>query len=210
MIRVVLVDDHTMVRNCLRVGLGVSDTIEVLDEAGSAAELFQKLRAQQPDVIILDVVLPDASGIALIPRIRAVCPKVKILILTMHGHPRFARHALESGADGYVFKGASLEALLCAIDTVADNRPYVSPDIAPLLLNEWCDTATRGKCRELSPREFEVLTWLGSGLSVKETGQRMGISLKTVSTYQSRIMDKLRLHRPGDVIRFAVERGLIP
>jgi DNA-binding NarL/FixJ family response regulator len=208
MVGLVLVDDHALLRECLRARLECSPDTRVLHEAGSGAELLKALPKLKPHVIILDVALPDASGIGLIPQIRQIHPRVRIIVLTMHDHVRYVRHALENGADGYVVKGSPFDELERAIETVMQGSTYVSSPLSSKLLNRLTCASENDALAQLSAREFEVLTLLGRGLTVKAAGLLMGISLKTVSTYRTRLMEKLTLSSSGEIVKFALQSGV--
>ena len=209
MIRLMLADDHAMLREGLRSKLGGSPDIEVVGEAGSAKELTTKIASLKPSVIILDMKLPDANGVTLIRQIKIDQPNCKIIVLTMYDHVRYAVHALESGADGFVVKGAPFEDLLQAIHTVAGNSTYVSPAMASKLASHLKRGKRKGSLESLSQREFEVLILLGNGLSVKEIAYQLGVSEKSVTTYRARVMEKLQMANKTDLIRYAIESGLI-
>lgn len=210
MVGLILVDDHALLRECLRTRLECTPDAQVLHEAGTGAELLRILPEVKPHVIILDVTLPDASGISLIPNIRRIHPDVRIVMLTMHDHVRYARHALENGANGYVVKGSPFDELMCAIQTVMEGSIYISRNLSAKVLNELRSPTDGDALSHLSSREFEVLTLLGRGLTVKDAGNFMGISLKTVSTYRTRLMEKLKLSSSGEIVKFALESRITP
>ena len=208
MISLMLVDDHAMLREGLRRKFEDCGTVRIVDEAGSGAELMEALARNHVDVIILDVKLPDDTGFALIPKVKAKT-KAKIILLTMYSHVRYVMHALEAGADGFVVKGAPFDELLRAVNAVTDGRTYVCEEMTTQLMGRFRSVRKETPMDSLSEREFEVLTMLSSGLSLKEVGTRMGISDKTVSTYQTRLMEKLDLTSKADLVRFAIESGLV-
>jgi DNA-binding NarL/FixJ family response regulator len=209
MIRLMLADDHAMLREGLRSKFKSCEDVEVAGEAGTAAELMSRLDAAKPTVIILDMKLPDANGITLVRDIKASQPQCKVLVLTMYDHPRYAAHALESGADGFVVKGAPFEELLQAVRVVAGGRTYTSPSMAAKLVGHLKRGKRKGSLESLSQPEFEVLILLSSGLAVKEISCQLGVSEKSVTTYRARVMEKLQLGNRTDLIRFAIEAGLI-
>jgi DNA-binding NarL/FixJ family response regulator len=209
MIKLMLVDDHAMLREGLRSKFEQCNDIDVVGEAEDGETLLEMLSSLKPDVIILDIKLPDANGISLIKQVKEVHPYCKVITLTMFDHVRYALHALECGADGFIVKGSPFEELLQAVRDVRRNKTYVSASMAPKLI----DRVKRGKhaisLDNLSAREFEALVVLSSGLSLKQAAERMGVSEKTVSTYRARFMEKLRLANNTDLIRFALESGLL-
>lgn len=207
MIRVMLVDDHAMLREGLRSKLEAIEGIEVVGEAGTAQELMTRLPEARPNVVILDIKLPDASGVDLIPQIKQACAHCKIIILTMYSHSRYAMHALESGADGFLVKGAPFEELLQGVRKVAGNERFVSSAMAAELAGRLA-RPRKGTLESLSQREFQVLVEMGNGYSVKEIAYHLGVSEKSVTTYRTRVMEKLKLANKADLIRFAIENGL--
>ncbi len=210
MIRLMIVDDHTMFRDGLRSQFKAVPDVDVAGEADSAAALMAGLAGVRPDVVLLDIKLPDASGTSLIERIRAIRPRCRILVLTMFDHVRYAIHAMEQGADGFLLKGATFEELLSAIRQVHTGKPYLSREVAAkLALRMREGKPGTSLLDQISKREFEVLTHLGRGLSAKETALALALSEKTVSTYKARLMHKLSLSSRADIIRYAMENGLL-
>jgi DNA-binding NarL/FixJ family response regulator len=209
MIKLMLVDDHAMMLEGLHSIFADCDDIEIIGEAGSAAELHEILEKTTPDVLTLDVKLPDANGISLMRELKESYPGCRVIVLTMYDHVRYALHALESGAAGFVLKGAPFEELLEAVRTVHRGKTYVSSEMAPKIAKQVRNTINKSTLDSLSQREFEVLTLLTSGLSVKETGTQMNISEKTVTTYRARLMEKLNLKSRAEMVRVALEAGLI-
>jgi len=209
MIRLMLVDDHAMLREGLRSKLAGSPDIEVVGEASSAKELMATIDTLKPSVMILDLKLPDANGVTLIRQVKTSLPSCKIVVLTMYDHVRYAVHALGSGADGFVVKGAPFEELLQAIRTVTNNNTYISTGMATKLASHMKRGKRKGSLESLSQREFEVLILLGNGLSIKEIAHQLGVSEKSVTTYRARVMEKLQMANKSDLIRYAIESGLI-
>jgi len=210
MIKLMLADDHAMLREGLRSKIAGNPDIDVVGEAASAKELLAKIATLKPTVMILDMKLPDANGVTLIRQIKNALPNCKIVVLTMYDHVRYAVHALESGADGFVVKGAPFEELLQAIRTVAGGGTFVSSAMANKLAGHLKhDGKRKGSLESLSQREFEVLILLGNGLCVKEIAYQLGVSEKSVTTYRARVMEKLQMANKTDLIRYAIETGLI-
>ncbi|HPG00909.1 MAG TPA: response regulator transcription factor [Kiritimatiellia bacterium] len=209
MIKLMLVDDHAMLREGLRSKFGTCDDVKVISEAGSAKELMDSLKGASPDVIILDMKLPDANGLAVLRQVKEAISRCKVVVLTMYDHVRYAIHALESGADGFVVKGAPFEELLQAVRTVHGGSTFISSTMASKLVGHLKRGKRKGSLESLSQREFEVLIMLGSGLAVKEIAYQLGVSEKSVTTYRARVMEKLQLASKADLIRFTLEAGLI-
>lgn len=209
MIRLMLVDDHAMLREGLRSKFESCADIQIVGEAASAREFLSKLPAAKPSVAILDMKLPDGNGITLIRQVKEAQPDCRIVVLTMYDHVRYAVHALESGAEGFVVKGAPFDELLKAVRTVAGNGTYVSSAMASKLVGHLKRGKRKGSLESLSQREFEVLILLGNGLAIKEIAGQLGVSEKSVTTYRARVMEKLQLASKAEIIRYALEAGLV-
>jgi two-component system response regulator NreC len=207
MIRVVLVEDHLLVRSGLRHLLEARGPVRVVGEAGTCREALNLLERVQADVAILDVSLPDGTGIALCRQIRERFPGVRLLALSMHEDLEYVRGFLQAGGQGYVSKAAVDQELLDAVLAVARGERYLNPTLAMRLAMEM----VREEALEasLSPREEEVLRLLAQGLSHKEVAERLGISEKTVATYRERGMEKLGLRSRSELLRYAARKGWI-
>lgn len=206
-ISIMLVDDHAMLREGLRAQFERNDRIQVAAEAGSIAEMMNRLSFVKPDILILDSKLPDGSGISHIPAVKEKHPDLGVIILTMYDHGRYAEQALQNQADGYVLKGEPFEELIQAVETVYEGGQHISSQIAPRL-KETRRTSGRYHLDNLSKREFEAFSLLSRGLSLRETARSMGISEKSVSTYRARLMSKLELSSNADMVRLAMEAGI--
>jgi DNA-binding NarL/FixJ family response regulator len=209
-IRVLLADDHVMVREGLRRLLEDSGGIEVVAEAGDGLDAIQKTDKLKPDIVLVDLSMPGMGGLEAVGRIRAMQPETKILVLTMHDNVQYAVHALQAGADGFVLKQGAAGELVKAIKTVSGGKTYVAEAIAERLMSRY--TKARGQAPlldSLSGREFEVFTLLGGGCSVREAAKRMGLSERTVSTYRGRLIEKLQLRNNAELIRLAIESGIV-
>lgn len=209
MIDLLLVDDHAMLREGLRSKFADCDDVNIIGEAGDGKQLLALLKTAKPDVIIMDIKMPDTSGISLMQHVANIVPNCRVVILTMYDHVRYALHALESGAHGFVVKGSPFDELLQAVRDVHENKTYISSTMAPKLADRFRRRKDDMSLDSLSQREFEVFTLLGSGLSLKEAASQMGISDKTVTTYRARLMEKLDLSNKADLIRVALELGLV-
>ncbi len=205
MIRVVLVEDHLLVRSGLRHLLEAKGPVRVVGEAGSCREAMDLLERVETDVVILDISLPDGTGIALCQRLRERFPELRLLALSMHEDAEYVRGFLQAGGQGYVSKAAVDHELLDAVLAVARGERYLNPALAVRLAMEMVQEAVDEGT--LSPREEEVLCLLAQGLSHKEVAEKLGISEKTVATYRERGMEKLGLKSRSDLLRYAVRRG---
>jgi len=209
-VRVLLAEDHSMVREGLRRVLEDSGAIEVVEEAGDGLEAIQKTQKCNPDVAVIDLSMPGMGGIEAIARIRAMQSQAKILVLTMHDNVQYAVHALESGANGFVLKQAAAGELVKAVLAVRAGKTYISESVAERLMARY--TKPHGRVPQLealSGREFEVFVLLGSGCSIREAAKRMGLSERTVSTYRARLLEKLQLRNTAELIRLALESGVV-
>ncbi len=209
MIKLMIIDDHTMFREGLRRQFERCQDIQVVAEAASLEQMEGLLATARPDVLILDIKLSDGSGTSRIPKIKKALPKCRVVILTMYDNVRYATHAFEQGADGFVVKGSAFKELLAAVRNVIAGKSFVSQDMGNHLVGH-IQTAGRkaSGLDSLSKREFEILNHLIRGLPSKQMASLLGLSEKTVSTYKARLMQKLGLSCQADLIRFAMDAGL--
>jgi len=208
-IRVVLADDHTMVREALARVLDEDSGIDIVGEAHDGAEAARAVRASAPDVLVLDYSMPGHDAPRAIQQLRAEHADLKILVLTVHENIHYAMRVLESGAQGYLIKSGAADELVEAIKTVYEGRIYLSSPVSQGVL-EHLRTPKRNRTglEALSQREFVFLRKLGAGHSLKQCAREMEISVSTASTYRSRIMEKLELSTTAELIRFALEHDL--
>lgn len=209
MARILIVDDHTLVRQGLREILADGFAEAVFGEAGSAEEMLGHLRCGQWDVIILDIGMPGRSGLDVLLDVGRLSPSTPVLILTMYPESQYALRAFRGGAAGYITKDAVAEELLRAVQTLLDGSKYVSPPVAAFLVARI--TAGEGKpsYEALSGREYEVFRALVAGQSVTKIARELGLSSKTVSTYRVRLYEKLGVKTLVELTRYAMEHGLI-
>ena len=209
-IKVVLADDHEMVREALARILESSGQISIVAQASNGEEAIELARSAQPDVIVLDYTMPKHDTAQVIEELLRVVPDIKVLILTVHENIHYAVRVLESGAHGYLIKSAAVDELLEAIDSVRQGRIYLSQKISDEVLQHLRrPKRERVGLESLSQREFDFLRLLGSGESLQECANLMDISTSTASTYRSRIMKKLNLTSTARVIRYAIEHDLV-
>ena len=208
MIHLLLVDDHAMLLEGLARQFNDRKGFRVVARAGSGEGALAELARTPVDVMTLDVSLPDCSGLSLIPRIKAAHPTVRILILTMYDHERYATSALDAGAHGFLAKGAPFDELERAVRELAAGRTYRHS--APGDARDGPALPSSGSPLDsLSKREFAVLTLLSRGLSLKQVADELSISDKTVATYRARMMEKLGLSGSAELVRFAIENGIL-
>ena len=209
-IRVVLADDHTMVREGLSQLLDESDGIQVVGQAADGIEALVLATDTKPDVMVLDYSMPGLDAPGVIERAKRLAPQVKLLILTIHENIHYAVKALESGAHGYVIKSAAVEELVEAIQTVSQGETFISSKVSQMIVQRLRRPKRRREGLEaLSQREFELLRALGAGMSLKECAASLNINTSTASTYRSRLMQKLNLSSTVAIIRFALENEIV-
>src|SRR5580765_3321519 len=209
MIRLLIADDHPIVRAGLRRIAADHPGITVVGEAASAGEVLQRAAETPTDVILLDVSMPGPSFIEVLQMVRKEHPSVKVLVLSVHPEDQWAVRALRAGASGYLTKDHSPDQLLEAIRRVYRGGKYVSPTLAEHLAQQLDGDVRRAPHELLSDREFEVMRRLGSGLTVSQIATELAISAKTVSTYRTRILEKMAVETNAELVRYAARYGLI-
>jgi two-component system invasion response regulator UvrY len=209
MIRVLVVDDHTLVRAGLCRILESQDDVEVVAETGSGREAVELCDRLKPDVIVLDFGLPDMDGLEVTSRISDMKTGARILVLTMHASEDYAVRLVRAGAAGFVVKGASPDDLLEALRKVAGKGTYVSPAILEKMVSRVGQPESDKPESALSDRELQVLVRLAKGATTREVSEQLCLSVSTVETYRSRLLEKLNLRNNSDLTRFAIRRGLI-
>lgn len=211
-IRVLVADDHAVVREGIRTLLESTPGFEVVGEAGSGDEALAIIGRTDPDVAILDITMPGLSGIDVIARLRATGARTGVLILSMHDHPEYVLGAVRAGADGYLLKSAGPAEIRDAVRAVAAGHEAFGPRITQLLgsalRDEAARSASRGRLDLLTPRELEVLSRVAAGRTSREIGEDLGISHRTVETHRESLMKKLGIRTVAGLTRFALEAGL--
>jgi two-component system, NarL family, response regulator NreC len=208
-VRVLIVDDHAVVRAGLRLLLEAEDGLEPVGEAGSARDAVFQARATTPDVILLDVVMPDQSGLDVLPMLLHEHPEAKVLILSMQDDPQYVKQAFAAGASGYVLKEAADTEVVAAIREVAAGGRYVHPELGARLVTAETEAARRADEDPLSDREREVLRLLALGHTNQEIASQLYISVRTAETHRAHIMQKLRLSSRAELVRYALDQGLL-
>lgn len=208
-IQLLMVDDHEIVRAGMKQFLAGTNDIVVAGEACSGAEAIEKTRAQDWDVVLLDISMPDKNGVDILRQIRHDKPELPILILSMFPEDQYAINLLRAGASGYLTKDGPPEQLITAIRTVVEGRKYVSPSLAEKLAADVAGDTDRPLHAYLSEREFQVFYKLAAGVSVSKIGDELCLSVKTISTHRTRILEKMGMSSNADLTYYAIKNNLI-
>jgi len=209
MIRVLIADDHAVVRQGLKQILGDTPEMVVAGEATTGQEVLDKVRAEAWDVVILDISMPDHSGLDILKQLRSERPKLPVLVLSMHSEDQYAMRVLKAGASGYLTKDSAPDELVKAVRKVVRGGRYVSAFLAEKLAFEIGTDSNRLPHETLSDREFQVLRGIAAGKSVTEIAAELYLSPKTVSTYRARLLQKMNLTTNAELIHYAFQNHLI-
>jgi two-component system response regulator NreC len=213
MIRVVVVDDHTLMRQGLVGLLDEDPDLVVVGQAGDASSALDTIEETRPDVVLMDVGLPGVSGLELTVRVKRIVPDIRVLVLTMYEREDYLFEALQAGASGYVLKGADIQDLLTAVRTVARGETYVYQSLTGKLVADYLSRIEDGADRKdydgLSTREREVLALIAEGLTTSQIADRLYLSPHTVQTHRDHVMTKLDLHSRVALTKYAIRKGLI-
>jgi len=209
MIRVVIADDHAIVRQGLRQILSAHGDFEVIGEAANHGEVMQLLRREACDVLLLDIAMPGKNGIDTLKQVRIEKPKLPVLVLSMYPEDQYAFRALKAGASGYLTKMTAADQLVDAIRTITRGRKYITPEVAQSLAESFDRDTEIEPHSLLSDREFQTLKLIASGKPLAQIGAELALSPKTVSVYRARLLAKLGLHTNADLTRYAIEHGLL-
>ncbi|HEY2816524.1 MAG TPA: response regulator transcription factor [Casimicrobiaceae bacterium] len=209
MIRILIADDHAIVRAGLKQFIADQADMEVSAEASSGSEAIAAVRARDFDVVLLDISMPDKNGIDTLKTLKHVKPELPILMLSAYAEDQYAVNLLRAGAAGYLNKEAASTQLVGAIRTVVHGRKYVSPSLAQILADGVSGDADRPLHAELSQREFQIFCKLAAGAAVSKIADELNLSVKTVSTYRTRILEKMAMKSNADLTYYAIKNGLI-
>lgn len=209
MIRILVADDHGVVRKGLTQIVADGPEMKVVGEAASGQEALKIVRSQTFDVVILDISMPGRSGLDILPELKAENPSLKIIVLSMHPEEQYAIRSLRDGASAYLTKGCPPEELISAIQAVASGKRYITPSIADRLAVYIEDGSRQLPHEKLSDQELRVLVLIGSGKQVTEIGRELNLSAKTVSTYRSRILAKMGMETTAQLIRYSIQHNLV-
>jgi len=208
MIRILLADDHVLVRQGFRMILAAQPDMEIAGEAGNGREAVELAQKLKPDVVVMDVTMPELNGIEATRRLIELSPRTRVLALSMHKDAVYVREILRAGARGYLLKDSADSDLLTAVRAVAKGEGYLSPGVSDAVLSDYRRHVT-DPLDLLTSREREVLQLIAEGKTNKEIATSLGLSVYTVEAHRGRLMEKLNLHSSGELVRFAVRSGLI-
>lgn len=209
MIRVLIVDDHAVVRQGIKRILSETSDMTVAGEAENGAEALRRIREGEWDVVLLDISMPGRNGADTLKQIMAESRGGKVLILSMYPEDQYAVRLLKAGASGYMTKETAPEELVEAIRKVAQGKKYISPTLAELLLIELDSDADKAPHERLSDREYQVFRMLGSGRTVSEIAVSMSLSVKTISTHRAHVLEKMKLRNNAEITLYAIQNGLV-
>lgn len=210
-IRVLLADDHTILREGIRALLAAQPDIEVVGEAANGREAVSRARDLKPDVVLMDIAMPLLNGLEATRQIKKEHPEIGVLVLTMHDSQEYVSQILRAGASGYVIKEAAASDLVSAIHAVHGGGAFLYPSVAKMLVDDYLRRvgAEGERYERLTDREREVLQLIAEGHTNKEIADLLCLSVKTVQTHRAHIMEKLNLHDKGELIKYAIQRGII-
>jgi DNA-binding NarL/FixJ family response regulator len=208
-IKLLLVDDHPVVRKGISSCLARQEHLQIVGEAANGEEAMRKTRELMPDIILMDIDMPEMNGLEVTELLHKDFPKIKVIILSMHSNSEYVMRIIQSGASGYVLKEAPTEELVRAIDTVNGGEAFFSPEVARVALNKYVRGTGENGSAQLTNREREVLVQISEGLSNKEIANKLGVGVRTVETHRERIMRKLNIHSVAGLTKFAISQGLI-
>jgi two-component system, NarL family, invasion response regulator UvrY len=209
MIRILIVDDHTVVRRGLKQILSEESDMSVVGEAHNAQEMLTLVRKQQCDVVVADISMPGRSGLDVLKELKQDRPKLPVLVLSMHPEDQYAVRALKLGASGYMTKESAPEELVKAIRKVVSGGRYVSPSLAEKLALDLAVDTDRSPHETLSEREHQVFSMIARGKTVKEIADELALSVKTISTYRTRILEKMAMKNNAELIHYAISNRLV-
>jgi two-component system response regulator NreC len=212
-IRVLVVDDHTILRVGLRMMLNAQPDIEVVGEASDGNQAVTEALRLVPDVILMDIAMPDCNGIEATRQVKRVQPETRVLVLTMHENEEYLFQTLRAGASGYILKEAADTELITAIHAVSGGRFYLSPSAQSIMVGDYLQRVRSGEEHDsynaLTEREREILKLVAEGYTNNQIAERLTISPKTVDTHRTHVMDKLNLHSRAELVKYAMRRGLL-
>lgn len=210
MTNVIICDDHKIVREGLKQIINVFPDFKVVSDVSSGEALFSEFKTHIPHIIILDVSLPGRSGLEVLKQVKLMHPEIKVLVLSMYPEDQFAIRMLKAGASGYLHKDSEPQILLEALKKIANGGEYLSSKITQLLFNEMNNENRELPHTTLSDREYEVLLYIGEGKSISDIAAQLSLSVKTISTYRTRILEKMQLDNNSDLVKYILLHDLAP
>lgn len=207
--KILLVDDHQIVRQGLINLIALESDLQVADEASSGAEALNLIRKNEYNIVVLDISMPDKNGVDTLHDLKHIAPNLPVLVLSGYAEEQYALNLMRSGCKGYLSKSADPEEIIKAIRSIANGKKYISAELAELLTNELTHPSDKQLHEMLSEREFQVFFKLAGGLSATEIADELNISIKTVSTYRTRILEKMSLKTNADMTYYAIKYELI-
>lgn len=208
MTKILLADDHVLVRQGFKMILSAQPDLQIVGEAGNGREVLELAEKLQPDLVIMDVTMPELNGIEATRRLSDVAPRARVLALSMHKDAVYVREILRAGARGYLLKDSAAEDLIAAVRSVAKGEAWLSPTVSDAVLTDYRRHVT-DPLDLLTSREREVLQMIAEGKTNKEIATTLNLSVYTVEAHRGRVMEKLNLHSTGELVRFALRAGLI-
>jgi DNA-binding NarL/FixJ family response regulator len=210
-LRVMIVEDHALVRAGMRALLEKIDGIDVVAAVGDGWEAIKAVQTDAPDLVLMDIAMPELNGLDATSRIVKESPATRVILLSMHANEEYLQQALQSGASGYLLKGAELAELELAIKTVSRGESYLTPAVAKYAIEAYREKSdgSTGPLAKLSMRQREILQLIAEGHTTKDIAQRLNVSVKTVETHRAHLMERLEIHDVPGLVRFAVRVGLI-
>ena len=209
MIKVILCDDHALIRRGIRDTLADAEDIEVVGEAADYGELRTLMRDKSCDVLVLDINLPGRSGLDVLHVLKEEGSTLKVLVVSMYPEDQYAMRALKAGASGYLNKGSDAAQIVAAVKTVAQGKKYVTPDMAQMLVDNLTTPAQEDAHQKLSDRELQTLVMIASGKRLSDIAEQLLLSPKTVSVYRARVLEKLGLTNNSELTVYAIRNGLV-
>ena len=209
MIKILIADDHAVVREGLKQIISENPDMLVTDEANNGQEVLNKVSEQHYDVVLLDITMPGRSGLDVLKQLKSKKPKLPVLMLSVHPEEQYAVRTLKAGASGYLTKGSATEELIAAIRKISQGKKYVSSSLAEKLAFDLDMDYEKPRHETLSDREYQVMSMIASGKTVKEIADELSLSVQTISTYRSRILEKMKMKNNAEIIYYAVKQGLV-
>lgn len=210
-LRLVIVEDHALVRAGMRALVQKIEGVEVVSDVGDGWEAIKSVQAEAPDLVLMDIAMPGLNGLDATSRIVKESPSTRVILLSMHANEEYFQQALQAGASGYLLKGAELAELELAIRTVGKGETYLTPAVAKYAIEAYREKSegTSGPLGRLSMRQREILQLIAEGQTTKDIAQRLNLSVKTVETHRSQLMERLEIHDVPGLVRLAIRVGLV-